>query len=30
VQNLKRQMTPFGRHPLVADFNERARDLLAA
>ncbi|WP_308191874.1 transcriptional regulator [Kitasatospora humi] len=30
VQNLKRQMTPFGRHPLVADFNERSRDLLAA
>nr|WP_323809097.1 transcriptional regulator [Kitasatospora acidiphila] len=30
VQNLKRQMTPFGRHPLVADFNERARDVLAA
>ncbi|MBB4923213.1 hypothetical protein FHR34_002206 [Kitasatospora kifunensis] len=30
VQNIKRQLTPFGRHPLVADFNERARDLLAA
>ncbi|MGC0311964.1 hypothetical protein QBC98_000409 [Kitasatospora acidiphila] len=30
VQNLKRQMTPFGQHALVADFNERARNLLAA
>lgn len=30
VQNLKRQMTPFGKHPLVADFSERARQLLAA
>lgn len=30
VQNLQRQMVPFGRHTLVADFNERARELLAA
>ncbi|MFI9273817.1 transcriptional regulator [Kitasatospora sp. NPDC052896] len=30
VQSIQRQLTPFGRHPLVADFNERARDLLAA
>ncbi|GAA1501266.1 hypothetical protein GCM10009760_64000 [Kitasatospora kazusensis] len=30
VQNLQRQMVPFGRHALVADFNDRARDLLAA
>lgn len=30
VQNLKQQMVPFGRHALVADFNDRARELLAA
>ncbi|MDH6131616.1 hypothetical protein P3T37_000990 [Kitasatospora sp. MAA4] len=30
VQNLQRRMVPVGRHPLVADFNERARELLAA
>jgi hypothetical protein len=30
VQNLQRQMVPFGRHALVADFNDRAHELLAA
>ncbi|HEY8983774.1 MAG TPA: transcriptional regulator [Streptomyces sp.] len=30
VQDLQRRMQPFGRHHLVADFNERARDLVAA
>nr|WP_030233773.1 hypothetical protein [Streptomyces sp. NRRL S-350] len=30
VQNLKQQMVPFGRHALVADFNDRARELLSA
>ncbi|MFD4398753.1 transcriptional regulator [Kitasatospora sp. NPDC058478] len=30
VQNLQKQMVPFGRHTLVADFNDRARELLAA
>lgn len=30
VEDLQRRMKPFGRHRLVADFNERARDLVAA
>ncbi|MFD9823144.1 transcriptional regulator [Streptomyces violascens] len=30
VQDLQRRMEPFGQHRLVADFNERARDLVAA
>lgn len=30
VQDVQRRMIPFGRHPLVADFNERARVLQAA
>ena len=30
VQDLKRRMIPFGQHSLVADFNERAQQLLAA
>ncbi|MGV9313740.1 transcriptional regulator [Streptomyces sp. NPDC003691] len=30
VRDVQRRMIPFGRHPLVADFNERARHLLAA
>ncbi|MFC0842338.1 transcriptional regulator [Streptomyces noboritoensis] len=30
VQDLQRRMIPFGQHPLVADFNERARVLKAA
>jgi hypothetical protein len=30
VQDLRRRMEPFGRHRLVGDFNERARDLAAA
>ncbi|MFE4333966.1 transcriptional regulator [Streptomyces sp. NPDC056831] len=30
VQDLQKRMQPFGRHRLVADFNERARDLVAA
>lgn len=30
VGDVQRRMVPFGRHPLVADFNERARHLLAA
>ncbi|MGP3923588.1 transcriptional regulator [Streptomyces sp. 8N616] len=30
VQDLQRRMKPFGRNRLVADFNERARDLVAA
>ncbi len=30
VQDLKRRMEPFGNHRLVADFNERARELAAA
>jgi len=30
VQDLRRRMVPFGQHSLVADFNERARTLLAA
>lgn len=30
VQNLKQQMVPFGRHALGADFDDRARELLAA
>lgn len=30
IQDLRRRMTPFGQHSLVADFNERARSLLAA
>ncbi|MFE4973662.1 transcriptional regulator [Kitasatospora sp. NPDC056651] len=30
VQDVQRRMVPFGSHPLVADFNERTRVLLAA
>ncbi|WP_212908662.1 transcriptional regulator [Streptomyces sp. TS71-3] len=30
VQDLQRRMRPFGRHRLVADFNERARELVRA
>ncbi|WP_405561932.1 transcriptional regulator [Streptomyces sp. NBC_01180] len=30
VQDLQRRMQPFGTHRLVADFNEKARDLVAA
>ncbi|MFI2037621.1 transcriptional regulator [Streptomyces bottropensis] len=30
VQDLQKRMQPFGRHRLVADFNERARELVAA
>ncbi|MBB4782946.1 transcriptional regulator [Streptomyces rapamycinicus] len=30
VQDLQKRMRPFGRHRLVADFNERARELTAA
>ncbi|MEV0266455.1 transcriptional regulator [Streptomyces sp. NPDC050617] len=30
VQDLQRRMKPFGTHRLVADFNERARQLVAA
>ncbi|MFE1148560.1 transcriptional regulator [Streptomyces albidoflavus] len=30
VQDVQRRMVPFGRHQLVADFNERARALVAA
>lgn len=30
VQDLQRRMVPFGSHRLVADFNERARELVAA
>ncbi|MER5970924.1 transcriptional regulator [Streptomyces sp. NPDC002055] len=30
VQDLQRRMQPFGRHRLVADFNDRARELVAA
>ncbi|MEW1655618.1 transcriptional regulator [Streptomyces sp. NPDC093707] len=30
VQDLQRRMQPFGRHRLVADLNERARELVAA
>ena len=30
VQDLQRRMQPFGNHRLVADFSERARDLVAA
>lgn len=30
VQDLQRRMEPFGSHRLVADFNERARELVAA
>nr|WP_186832004.1 transcriptional regulator [Streptomyces sp. ISID311] len=30
VQDVQRRMIPFGSHQLVADFNERARVLLAA
>ncbi|KUL26650.1 hypothetical protein [Streptomyces regalis] len=30
VQDLQRRMEPFGKHRLVADFNERARELVAA
>lgn len=29
VQDVRRRMVPFGRHPLVADFNERTRVLQA-
>ncbi|MFJ1592042.1 transcriptional regulator [Kitasatospora albolonga] len=30
VKDVQRRMIPFGRHPLVADFTERARTLQAA
>ncbi|MFI1012283.1 transcriptional regulator [Streptomyces sp. NPDC020965] len=30
VADVRRRMVPFGTHPLVADFNERTRVLLAA
>ncbi len=30
VQDLQRRMEPYGKHRLVADFTERARDLVAA
>lgn len=30
VQDLQKRMQPFGTHRLVADFNERARELVAA
>ncbi|RZU21754.1 transcriptional regulator [Streptomyces sp. BK239] len=30
VQDLQRRMQPYGTHRLVADFNERARELVAA
>ena len=30
VQDLQRRMKPFGQHRLVADFNERAREVVAA
>ncbi|MEV6395603.1 transcriptional regulator [Streptomyces sp. NPDC051907] len=30
VQDLQRRMEPFGTHRLVADFNERARELVVA
>ncbi|WP_371682536.1 transcriptional regulator [Kitasatospora sp. MMS16-BH015] len=30
VQDVQRRMVPFGAHPLVADFNDRVRDLAAA
>ncbi|AEW95735.1 MULTISPECIES: hypothetical protein [Streptomycetaceae] len=30
VQDLQRRMKPFGRHRLVADFTERARELVAS
>ncbi|MEV6681357.1 transcriptional regulator [Streptomyces erythrochromogenes] len=30
VQDLQRRLQPFGTHRLVADFNERARELVAA
>ncbi|MCM2417904.1 transcriptional regulator [Streptomyces sp. RKAG293] len=30
VQDLQRRMEPFGNHRLIADFNERARDLMTA
>jgi len=30
VQDLQRRMQPFGSHRLVADFNERARELVTA
>ncbi|WP_328437576.1 transcriptional regulator [Streptomyces sp. NBC_00444] len=30
VQDLQRRMEPFGAHRLVADFNEQARELVAA
>ncbi|MGH3343467.1 MAG: transcriptional regulator [Carbonactinosporaceae bacterium] len=30
VQDLQRRMGPYGNHGLVADFNERARELVAA
>ncbi|MBZ4321291.1 transcriptional regulator [Streptomyces huiliensis] len=30
VQDLQKRLRPFGRHRLVADFNERARELVAA
>ncbi|MFF2845038.1 transcriptional regulator [Streptomyces sp. NPDC058001] len=30
VQDVQRRMIPFGQHALVADFNERARHLVAA
>ncbi len=30
VEDVQRRMIPFGKHPLVADFTERARTLQAA
>lgn len=30
LEDVRKRMIPFGSHPLVADFNERARVLLAA
>ncbi|MCX2971153.1 MULTISPECIES: transcriptional regulator [Streptomyces] len=30
VQDVRRRMVPFGRHPLVADYNERVRRLVTA
>lgn len=30
VQDLRKRMVPYGRHPLVADFSERTRELVRA
>ncbi|MFZ4301650.1 transcriptional regulator [Streptomyces cinereoruber] len=30
VRDVQRRMVPFGKHPLVADFNERARQFVTA